>query len=322
MDMMSPQVTALRDNCQALIEQAAVVKDAVLDHRRQMWCAVPSFDSPVDLDALQNSQPSSEAWFRVADELTNIWMDAGNTPQNHGVLVCEVPEVLEAIKLLNQHKQAVQFATHTLKEGLLVERELEEHGSVDKALLGRLALANAEFLTRGRDHAFHRILRSLKLPSLNFIRAQKQIRVLPETVARVAYTWNKNQYRKRRIDADTLQALSQHFDRQGNTSRADEIRHGVTNCRIQTDPLFALAYTPPSLRANYKWWDNANQAYRWSHCLATGILVVPQSQRPQIRWKPEPSVTEIKQARKKWLAKVDLEPVEVATRLELYRHVR
>lgn len=322
MDMMSPHVTRLRDACQALIDQTANAKDAILDHRRDMWCTVPSFDTPVDLEGLQNTEPSSEAWYRIADEITSIWMDAGSTPQNHGVLVCDVVPVLDALAELNRIKQDVQHASQTLKKALYQSRELEEEETLDDTLLDSFDLARAEFLSKGRDHSFHRILRTLHLPSLNFTRAQKKVRILENSVVRIAYTWNKTQYRKRMIDRKTLQALSAHFDRTGNYLRGAEIREGIESFQVDSaPPLYRLVHCPPTLRANYKWWDDLESAYQWSHCLASGILVVPQADRPEIRWKPAPTPSEIDQAKTRWLKKAQLQPVKLATRLELFRNV-
>lgn len=321
MDMMSPHVTRLRDACQALIDQTAIAKDAILDHRRDMWCTVPSFDTPVDLEGLQNTEPSPEAWYRIADEITNIWMDAGSAPQNHGVLVCNVTAVLDVLYELNRIKQEVQHASQALKNNLYQSREQEEELALDDDLLDGFAVARAEFLNKGRDHSFHRILRSLQLPSLNFTRAQKRVRVLESSVVRIAYTWNKTQYRKRVINRKTLQALSAHCDRSGNHLRGVEIREGIESYQVDAaPPLYRLVHTPPTLRANYKWWDGESNQYQWSHCLASGILVVPQNNRPEVRWKPAPSQAEIEQAKAKWLKSSKLQPVEIATRLELFRN--
>lgn len=323
MDMIAPEVTALRDACRALIEQAAIVKDTVLDHRADMWCVVPSFDIPEDPNALELIEPSAEAWHRVADELTDIWMDSGRTPQNHGVLVCNLTTVLEPIAELNRRKAEVKEASRVLKSTLFKNRELEENAGADEAFLESLALANAEFLSKGRDHNFHRILRSLQLPSLNFTRAQKQIRVLPDSVSRIAYTWNKTQYRKRAIGRDTLNALSSHYARIGNDLRGAEIRDGLDSNQIHSETrLFRLVHTPPTLRANVKWWDSSCNQYQWSHYLATGILVVPQAERPAIRWKPAPTSAEVARAKANWLKKANLKAVKLATRLELYRNAR
>ncbi|MBV0934144.1 hypothetical protein [Marinobacterium weihaiense] len=320
MDTMSEHITRLRDACQALIKHTAVTKDAILDYRHDMWCAVPTFDVPVDLQALQNTEPSSEAWYRVADEITNIWMDAGSAPQNHGVLVCSVSDVLDTLIKLNHIKQEVQHASQALKDNIYKSREQEEL-PLDDELLDGFAVARAEFLNRGRDYSFHQILKGMKLPSLNFIRAQKKVRMLENTVVRIAYTWNKIQYRKRLIDRRILQALSAHFERSGNHLRSVEICEAIESYQVDSSaPLYLLAHTPPTLRANYKWWNDELSQYQWSHCLATGMLVVPQVNRPEVRWKPAPSPSEIKQAKAKWLRNTKLQPVEIATRLELFRN--
>jgi hypothetical protein len=321
MDMMTPHITRLQDACQALINQAAVVKDAILDHRRDMWCTVPSFETPVDQETLQNTEPSSEAWYRIADEITKIWMDAGNAPLNHGVLVCNVTDVLDALAEFNHIKQEVQHASKALKDTLYQSREQEKEQALDDSLLEGFSVARAEFLSRGRDHSFHRILRTLQLPSLNFIRAQKRVHILKNSVVRIAYTWNKNQYRKRIIDRKTLQALSAHFDRSGNYLQSAQIREVIERYQVDAaHPLYVLEHTPPTLRANYKWWDDESNRYQWSHCLASGILVVPQLNRPEIRWKPAPSPSEIEKARAKWLKNTKIQPVEIATHLELFRN--
>lgn len=314
-------VAALRDACRALIEQAAVVKDAVLAHRADMWCAVPTFDPIADPQALEASEPSAEAWYRLADELTNIWMGDHSGAQHHGVLACPVSTVLDELALLNQTKAQVAEASRELKRALFERQVRRSDARIDAEALDLLDVARSEFLAKGRDQSFHRILRSLQLPSLNFMRAQKQVRVLAPVVARISYTWNKVQYRKRAIDVGVLHALAQHHQRMGHEPRAEAILEGLARHRLQPGmKLYRLVHGTPTLRANYKHQPTEGAPWQWSHCLATGILVVAQAERPQIRWKPAPTKVQIQQAQTHWLSTASLEPVTISPGLELYRN--
>lgn len=318
MELMSDEVQALKATCQSLIHQAGELKAMILDHRQSLWCTVPSFDPVDNLNTLELQEPSTEAWYRLVSELTDVWMDSSSgAKHHHGTLLCPNVDILNALSNFNETKAQLRQITDDLKSLLFEQHLAEENPSVTPTYVQNFALARAEYLNKSRDQAFHHILKSLRLPELNFTRARKQVRILPDSTLRLTYTWNKNHYRKRQIPRATLKTLSGYFDSIGKEDRADEILDGLENHHYTK--LYRLTTSRPTLRANYKYIDD-NDLPCWSNCLASGILVLPQANRPQIRWKAAPTESEIKQAQSQWLRKSRLVPVKIATNLELYHH--
>jgi len=315
---------ALREASLAVQQQSGLLKEAILDSKQELWCVLPTHSDPSDPKHLERTKPSEKTWPLLASRLTDIWMDTdpnNKQPKNnhHGILVCGIEELLTEIERFNQIKAQLITASSEVRGGVYEERVKGDNPNVTQAYLNDLAIARSEYLSKSRDSEFHQILRGLGIPSMNFAKARKMVRVLEENTTLISYTWNKNHYRKRQIPLEAIAALSAHLDKSGHENRANQIREGIGQNDGST--LYKVSFSKPTLRVNYKYKDDKGEVHR-SSCLASGVIVVQQNDIPVVNWKLEPTEEEIQEAKAKWLDKDNLKRFELAPHMELYKNVK
>lgn len=311
-------LTNLREKSDQLIEQSRSVRKLIMANQKELWGFLPTYQEPRYLNAAEDSVLDAEGFELLANTLTGLWMDSENPTKHHGLLFCGNDEILSEIRKLNEIKQSVISITDSLKGELFVNRQLAEHPNLSKTYLDALAVARSEFMAKGRDHQFHMMLQRLGLPSMNFQKVRKIIRVLEPEVLKLSYLWSKAHYRKRQVTAAALKALSEYHKLNGNDLRSEEIQEGLG--LNQDTKLYKVAFTRPTLRINYKFLPAGEEKAQWSNFLATGITVVAQSDLPRISWKPMPSEDDVLAAQDSWFKKSGLVKVTLASNMELYRH--
>lgn len=315
--MLDSLQTEFIDRCRALQEQSRLVKSAILDLRGQMWCCLPVFDSHKSSVDLANTLPSSEAWFKVADTLSDIWMDKSETQS--GILVTAHAELLAQLDIFNALKLSVAQTSVKLKRQTLNDAESAEEFGFQGDSLESYALVRDEFLSKGRDRQIHTMLRNNHIEQINFKKATKLIKVTEPSVTRFRYVWSATHYRKRVIHGAEFFTLARHYrDRLNQPQLADYLEEDLAEHQIgyQTK-LYRLAFTRLVLKANYK--VTTDEGSCWKSCLASGIVVIPQQQIPALLWQAELSEADIAQAQARWKAKSTLDPIILAGNLEVYR---
>lgn len=312
-------VLALKAAGESLAKQSRIVHDAILANQKELWCFVPTLNAPRE-SRVEEIEPTEDDFIHLAGTLSNVWM--GNEPEinHHGLLVCGVNEVLLEIRKLNEIKQQLITSTDSLKAEIHTKQELEQNPSADGQFLEAIAKARAEFINKNRDFEFHSLLKRVKLPEMNFKKARKMVRILEPEVKRISYTWSKNHYRKRQIDAETIAALSEYYARIGKDVRANKIREALENHR--STKLYRVTFGNPTLRINFKHKTAEMDKPAWSNCLASGITVVAQEDVPIVVWKPAPSEEEVLNAKNAWLKQSKLAPVEIDSFTELYQNAK
>jgi hypothetical protein len=308
-------VVALKEAGEAVIKQSKIVREAVLANQKEMWCFVPSLNPPVS-SRVEDTQPTQADFTVLASTLSNVWM--GEEPEkNHlGLLVCGVDEVLDEIQVLNEAKLRLIEATDAVKKVLHTQQALEINPRADEAFVEAMGKAWKEFINKNRDFEFHTLLKRLQLPEMNFKKARKLVRVLEPEVLRVGYTWSKNPYRKSKIDAKAIAALSEYYQQMGKAFRAEKVREALAEYRDVG--LYRVTFGKPVPRINFKYRTEMDAKPVWSNCLATGITVVAQSEVPIVVWKPKPTDEEVEETKRAWLKKVRLKPVQLDSVTELY----
>jgi len=313
--------TELIEQTRELTGLAKELRDALLSHRDQMWCCLPAFDDHESDTDLASTLPSSEAWFKLADTLTDIWMNK-ETHTHHGVLVTDVPALLDLLATFNAAKVKTAEVAKKLKTDLLNRAESAEDFGFTGDSLKQYALVRDEFLSRGRDRQIHLLLRENHAEQLNFKKALRLIKVTQEAVTRFRYVWSKTNYRKRPISgSDLLMLADHHRHRMNNPLLAEFIEEGLAQHNIvSSTKLYRLSFIRPTLKANYKY--AIEDGHEWGHCLASGIVVIPQSSPPTLIWQAEPSEVDVAQARETWQTKSKLDRIVLADQVEVYRELQ
>lgn len=308
----------LVEHCRKLEACSASVRESILDQRHALWCCLPVFDNRESKTDLSSTAPSDESWFKLADQLADIYMKRDSVT-HHGVMVCDHPALLDALRNFNALKTDTAQTAKLLKKGLLSRAENAEEFGFTGDSLNSYALVRDEFLSKGRDRDIHLFLRENHIEQLNFKKATKQIKITEPNISRFRYIWSKTNYRKRALKGSELFVLANHYRyRLNNKPLAGFIEERLAEFGISsTTKLYRLAFTNPTLKANYKFvGDDGDQ---WGHCLASSIVVLPQPKQPSLIWQAEPSPDEIDQAREQWTAKSKLEHLQLTEHLEVYR---
>lgn len=309
--------TELIGQCQVLLKQASIVKAAVLDYRNHMWCCLPLFDGHVSATDLANTLPSTEAWFKLADTISDISMD--KTASHHGVLVTDQTELLMLIEYFNKLKMDIAKTSAALKKQQLNDAESAQEFSFQGESLESYTVVRDEFLSKGRDRQIHALLRNHHVEQINFKKATKLIKITEPDVSRFRYVWSKTNHRKRVIHGSELFTLASHYrKRLGNEDLAAFVEEDLAEHHITHHTrLIRLAFTRPALKANYK--IATNEGAQWKSCLASGIVVIPQQKIPTLLWQDEPDENDIVQAQEAWRKKSTLDPITLAGHIEVYR---
>lgn len=315
--MLDSLQTEFIAQCRALQKQAHLVKSATLDLRDKMWCCMPVFDDLESTVDLANTQPSSEAWFRLADTISDISMD--KTESHHGILLTDQTEMLTLIEHFNKLKLDIAKTSAALKKQQLNDAESAQDFSFQGDSLESYTVVRDEFLSKGRDREIHTMLRNHHVEQINFKKATKLIKVTEPSVTRFRYVWSATHYRKRVIHGEEFFTLVKHYrNRLNNEHLADFLEEDLAEYKIgPTTKLFRFAFTRPVLKANYK--VATDEGNHWKCCLASGIVVIPQQNIPALLWQTELNDEEVAQAHVRWKAKSKLDQIILAGNLEVYR---
>ena len=310
--------TALIDATRELTGLARQLREAIVTERNKYWCCLPIVDGLESEPDLADCPPSEDAWFKLADTLTDIWMNQ-EAQQHHGVLVTDSPALLKMIATFNAQKKKTADLAKSLKIGQLNRAESAEEFGFTGDSLKQYALVRDEFLSKGRDRQIHMLLREYHAEQLNFKKATRLIKVTESPVTRFRYVWSKTNYRKRPISGSDLFMLADHHrHRMNNPQLADFIEEGLSEHRIiPSTRLYRLSFTRPTLKANYQ--VALDDGFRWKHCLASGIVVIPQASPPSLIWQAEPNEMDVAKARAAWQTKSSLYRLVLANQLEVFR---
>ncbi|WP_044406248.1 hypothetical protein [Thiomicrospira microaerophila] len=305
--------TEFKAACQAVMTQANTVRQVVLDHRQDIWGFMPSIDDQTNEVAktrrVAQTPLPEDVFIQLADKLTDLWMgDRVNRPV--GLLVCDIPQVLEQVHRMNTFKLSLCSQIDALKKQLFVSKEQEVNPHANDDFLDAMAVARSEFVNKNRDHAFQEIVRRLGLAEIDFSKARKRIRLLPETTQHVGYSWAKNHSRVRTIAPKTLQALAQHYRRNGEDARSQAILDGLDMYAGQK--LYRVHFNKPTVRINYKYMIESTGELKWASCLGAGVTIAPTAHNPNVAWTPRPSEAMSKLVQDNWLTTSRLVEVNFA----------
>ena len=272
--------TQINQAVDGLCHKLATLEQAVHDFKAQ---AMADGDRPVYLPEPEFKALSATQQRQLAIEsLCHLWHNDSQRPMPKTGLLSLSPASIAAAQQLNASKQAFKLHIKTMRQQFAQHKSIKNNGKLATLLDHLLAQAGL------RDGPLKHAMQALNIQRLNLQRCYCQLRILPEHLESVSWTWANCHSEVQKISVgdaiDLCQALPDNHP----------TKPGALQILASMPVTEALAYKKDKnrqLRANISFYQN--QLLQRKAVTVSGILLTGDDSLPRSRWPEESTQTRL-----------------------------
>ncbi|NRB42548.1 MAG: hypothetical protein HRU20_29435 [Pseudomonadales bacterium] len=218
-------------------------------------------------------------------------------------LLCISEETAKTARLVNQEKHRFQQQIKTIRNHCLDHPTAKNHGKV--------AVLLEQLLAQGglRNPSLQTALKTLNIQRLNLQRCYCQLRILPNALESLSWTWAKSHSEIQKLTHTQAMQLCQQLP---DEHAAKQAALATLSMLAKNAPLAFKRKKQKQLRANICWREN--QQIKRKAVTVSGVLLTTDTQLPRFRWPDENEHSRLSRMDQK------IETAAIIPALHLYRY--